>query len=1095
MFFDSFDEQYVGTPEVSLYRWLVNTLFPWLAGVMHVSLVIAGRERLEISQENKFKTEVAKLLKRVELNRFDKEQVRAYFEKYFDDKNLLDLQKPYPRLPSEKDGIWEKITELTDGKPIFIDFVCDLAKRDFEIEERTLPQSLERMIAKSDNSEPLSVRQKSFKTYLINRLHLRDPRKAKGNLDKKDRDIYFRAEVIRILSVAKHGLTPESYQWVRDDGFADKQKAKEVEDYFTNTFTDTFTDKGKKSESDKKREGLPYVKNRGETRLLHDEILELLQEYHWDQVDPERVEYNKRLRQITRLYEEQLLPIKGSARYSRLLEYIEYLFSFRGRVEETAAVNRYLYEFSRHLDNFPDLCARLNAKARRFYFYKKADFDKRVKDAKSVSPADNSLSFDRDFPLLAKIPMRTVEYLLTERTNASNDWSKFVGQYLDELREYIVRSQQIVFRTYGHRQALEARLLSAEGEMLLWKNEWEKGEAKIREAKKLFYLTGDSHAVDWCEHLLGFELQRCANFTGALQRHQDTIESAILSLSNLCDEPGTAPGHPEHYVNHYRIRLLIKVLSRAGGNTAVNHRYRGRVVDGIKTLQSFYIMAQLIGSREVLRININRKQLNSLLWQKQDFGSEKEYVAHSNDVLMQRRLSLIELIHDLRQIGGEDQYYRQTYQDFEWEKPMSESGDRAERVKDILKEFLKGFSPVPLPLTYPKPPRIAITQFYEEVKEHLPATRENADLYFQFGGRAILSTKYNPDEQQPYYDVARIAYENALAVARKAGFEYLVLQSLESLCRLHYLVGNAGELDKSIREFDKKMADLKDRGYTPYYDLLSKYWLTRGDHAFQVLDGQNLLPDGTPIVVEAYVKMLLFAVQHNQHLYHLILEIFASRLKLLFSRMLDSEVMPFKRAILRTVEASDLINKDKRFLNYIGWLLQAVTLHLEPEEIAKDSLFAIQKGIRRLMQRGEFIKAGTVNEFLIEYFKNKDKKAFAHRLYQQVYIYQGANKHNKVKELLNQMFELSKECSREKDPLHPAHITHDIAMAVQLYHTPDIWNLEQFILGELGCFRKQKKKGKQDKELFEKSRKLLEYTIGTMSGHLTSLDRPDKKLF
>ncbi len=1086
LFFDSFDEQYVGSSEVALFRWLVNILFPWLAGVMKISLVIAGRERLEMSKDDKFKTEVARLIKRVELHRFEENQVKEYFDRYFYSKNPDESKEPHPQLPDKKDAVWKKITDLTDGKPIFIDFFCDLAKKDkdFKAGNQNLTQLLDRMVAGAGAEAPLKAQQKTFKTYLINRLHLRDPRKDK--LDEKDRDIYFRAEVIRILSVARHGLTPEQYQQVRDEGFANEKKTEEVRHYFENTFTATFGKKGKRSE------GLPYVKNRGHVRLLHDEIMELLQQYHWNEVDPERKEYNKRLSQITQLYEEKLLLADDETRYSRLLEYIEYRFSFHGRKEETDAINRYLYEFSLYLDSFPDLCSRINAKARYYYTLKRSDFDKRREKDPPEPPPANTLNFDNDFPLLAKIPMRTVEYLLTERT--SSDWSEILKQHLGELRKYM----DLLSLSSEQKEALEARILSSEGEMLLWKNDWKKGEAKIQEAKKLFYLTGDSHAQDWCVHLLGFELQRRADFTRALKRHQTTIDSAIVSLSNLCDEPETKRGHEDYYSNHYRLRRLVKVLSRAGSNTAVNHRYRGRVVDGIKALQSFRIMAKITGGREELRLSINQKQLDALQWKILNFDFEDKQASHFQDALLLRRLTFAKLIYELRQVGREDRYYRMTNQEFDMKESMSRMNETLLPVMTALKGLQREFAPVAPPL-YPKLKKVEITQPYEEVSNVILANRENAELYYQFGGRVVLSAKYSPDGQQSYFDVARIAYENALTVAQESGFEFLVMQALESSCRLHYLTGNTIELEKNIQAFDKKRKELEEKGYTPYYDLLSKYWLTRADQALQILDGQHLDSNGKPTAINAYVEMLLYAVQHNQFLYHLVLEIFASRLKVIFSRMYDSDIMFFKRAILSAVQTSELIQKDKRFMNYIGWLLQAVTLHSNLEHVEEEVLIDIKKGIRRLMQRGEFIKAATINELLIEHYekhyKREDQTAqLAYRLYQQVYIYQGAHKHSRVKELLHRMNALIEMNKSILKPNHPVFITHDIARAIHLYRTADIWNLEQFLLGELECLRANTQNNKTTPAFFEEPQNLLENTIEKMSEYLKNLRKPDQKL-
>ncbi|MEK7253746.1 MAG: hypothetical protein AAB316_03315 [Bacteroidota bacterium] len=670
-FFDGFDEQYLGSEAAPLRTWLVDLLFPWLVVKMQSTVFVAGREKLKVSQSESLQVQYFQLAP------FNEEKVYQYFKiKLSPGEHKKQQQQVLKELRSTAKGgytdLCREIQQLTEGKPIFIDFLCTLVNRVcIELEEKSLGELLGQALGKTRwaASEEKKAEQKQlFKQFLIGRIHLRDT----ANDENRNQC----AAAITRLALVKHGLNPKQYAEFWYGGEAGQQFEGEVRRFFQEVFTE------------EKLSAIVKDRDNGEeiVRLLHDEVLELVLEYHHNLSDPHFEKRNELTRCLLNMWERDILKKRSHPDFpKRLLEYVEYSFNIYGKEDEEQAINRFLFEFAYHLDRHPDLCSRLLEKAYKYYWLK----HEKCLLAQEPEGEKTTLTLSRDFFLLSKLRMREAEYCLTER--GQKGWYTRVEKVMNDIQAFAKRSdfpadqkwleqmekaaaaaalksgnennlpaalrnkfstvtqqaqskllkalknlrnqhpeelseqEEIAIENWlcakrvvlsdHQREGLEARWLSSTGEMKFWRQDWEKGKEDIQESKRLFYLTGDSHGVIWTEHLLGFEAQRNGRFLEAARHHNIAIEASIDHFRRLAEEIKL---HGETHKNIpfvllYRLLFLVRTIDRAGSNLGVNLRYRGKLVDAIKVLSSTIEMAQLAGLREEIRVQSNALQFKAVI--------------------------------------------------------------------------------------------------------------------------------------------------------------------------------------------------------------------------------------------------------------------------------------------------------------------------------------------------------------------------------------------------------------------------------------------------------------------------------------------------
>lgn len=1168
LFFDAFDAQYLGETYAPLRQWLLRYLFPYLVGEMGIKVFVSGREKIQYSEDSWIKKHID--LHVFEVRPFDESGIAEYLSQY-PSRQKRRIQQPdwdklFKKEKAEKNNekrLYAELTVMTEGKPIFLDFLADLIYRECIQNKRfgSVMQLVEEIANAAVADDTIST---TFKKYVIGRLHTHEINGVEH--------VNLLARTITIMAVARHGLTPEEFLQLKNPGGVyDKAELAKTTDFFQEVFT---------------RRSLSYVKNRNNTRLLHDEVIELFTEYFYENKDTDHKIRNTHLDRILTIYENYMQELHpDTEKYKkRLLEYIDYAFAYYGERRERQAVNRYLYEFSYYIDRHPDLCSRLIEKGRRYYILKMNACLNATEPAATDFGDVDTLTFSKHFELLTKLRLREADYCLTERGERwderiediarevesfiANDLTKEIIPLTVEARnllEYIINQsdyedkqgikdkffqppppteaifgegaldapvtepgdfalsikqgqqrallsllnswesrelkdapavsqpavaanwirqwllrRRVLINQQG-KDALAARIGVVRGERLFWKGRWKEGKTAIMEARRQFYLTGDSHGVLWAEHLLGFEAQRNGRFKEAMYIHRQVLRGAIYHFPKIFDRVSR---DKTNYAPRYRLRFLLRIITRTNGNLAVCLRYEGKLLDAIRILSINQKIAQLVGLREVVRCNSNSAQFHTIMNRTPEIDPEQtvlHYLSNFTDPLLPRRLANTNIISEIKKLGTESRIYHRTQADF---FPENYEAYRVDgEIEGILNDLQSALLAAPefLDVTPPLKTDIEFNAavLLSEVsnKDLLMSwfrgalNRELADMYYQYG-KMVMTAHYAPafpelsgiDPRERIFEVARRAFENARFIANRASFHYLEMEASEALYRLSYLSPQHREMRYDYRQkfqnLKKKIREEKEL-YGPYHDLISKFYVTEGDFRLEeVFKGIHISPENFDSVFDCYTKAMLHGHLHNQERYLLILDVFTARLRQILSRLkqVTYSLSAFVQHFEAYIRKSEIHKKDNTFPLYLTHFLRAMLIEYEGGLLHHDYNMLRDK-VSILMRKGKFIKAANINECLIKIFARDpgQRRQLFLRYFIQLYCLQGANRPRRVEILLN---EISSEWIQPRQPgAQPLVEDGSVEWAIftlaegaLLFRSGEFWNMEKFLRGELKNF-------------------------------------------
>ena len=1053
IFFDGFDAQYLGQAYSPLRTWLTNKLFPYLSIEMGIKVFVSGREKIPysnaVSSDN---------IHHFFLLKFNAEQVCRYLSSYpkryaqrsIDEIPWLNLVPVYSAANS---SIYEKLAALTDGKPIFLDFFADMlnrqslvAKKFNSIEEalRNISKNIE-----SDNSP--EAEQRNFKEFIIDRLQYHH--------QGIKNEISDTALAIDKLAIARHGLNAADFVALNEKTSEPTRFFENEILYFDKFFKNSFT-----------QERLSFVKDRGDKRLLHDEVADLFTEYIHEKNDPDHKERNKDLKFLLNQYSHKMNTIVGGREnhnYAKLLlEYIDYAFKYQGREQECKAINRFMYECSYYLDSFFDLNSRLLDKGLKYFYTKTVNYNKAGGD---IDMADKTLTITTDYHLLAKIRFREAEYCLTERLN---NWVQRIEGIIDESAEYAKTL------TGARALSLKARVAIVKGELDLWRGNGDEARKNIRTAKQLFYRIADAHGVLWCDHLLGFEDQRNARFDHAIRHHADAIAGAIQYFPNLERLAMQEIKEGNDCMWAYRLRFLNRILSRANGNLALYFRYKGRIVDAIKILKSNENLAKSVGIREPIRLSSSLLQFFSIVNREEERRSENSRVKAKlhriEDPLLPKRLALSLLVSTIKEIGMERHIYRLLPDEFAVEKKLDKSDFK--KFEEALNIAVEALQPEKyLQVNSDKLPAGRTAHLEDLLKKFenepglLTPNRETADLFYQIG-KLLLSSR--DSSKGRYRDLAYIAFNLGRKVAKDCNFIYLEMEANEALFRLCFLFQDYREkislFQTNFIQLQKKIS--ADTAYGVYHDILAKFQTTCGDLVLKsALESGTISDDFLDISLRNYADALLHGHKHNQERYLMILDIFATRIQTILEKVGKSSIEEVHSMVDRlnnkmvhfTICKPSDPESDNTFKIFFETLLKAIILKLanKPVEENQVVMAEIKHNIIFLMGRGKFVKAADIDQVLIEYFKsqNNERELFF-RYFQLCFCMHGANRSRMANKVIDDII------ADYKLDIHPKKIPdiysswkHGIIAVVKatsIYRTGDFWSIEKFILGELSIYNK-----------------------------------------
>jgi len=1087
-FFDSYDWQWLGDESAPLRRWLRDSLFPFLVKEMCITVVVSGREPLQAYNQEDNNAVRGIPVEEFQLRSFTEDQCLEYIQKY-----------PARRMEGVSWGeIEDELKEhknvfhkLTDGKAILLDLLADLLRR--EIIENKKAKTVKEVLDNISAVDKIVDLKKKFKHYVADRMHnqyLTPAQRKEYGGDMADAVFY--------LSIAKHGLESDDFYRLRNlVPMGENVEVKNLKEtrFFKNIFN---------------QDKLSYVKGREEKgkkiqqdhrRRLHDEMVEIFQEYYLDQADIHHEDRKKYLAFLFQMYKHRrnTLDEKGESRfhdrYPRLmLEYMDYRFAYRGRDSERNAINRYLYEFSYYLNRYSDLNSRLIEKARAYYERKKSAFN--PISGQDVNEKIDTLSFKCDFNLLAKLRLREAHYWLAVQ-KPQGEWQKqvqeilaeisFYGGLLNEEKANEFKEKHKLSGNYKpqldeqHRLGLFGRILSIEGELSIWEGENAQSRLQLKKAKEIFYQTGDSHGMIWVEHLLGFESQRRSRFVEAETHHRAAIESTLLLAETLLDRAQAEKdykGNPtNNWLERYRLRYLIEVLNRAGSNLAVRRRYEGRLLDAIKALNANLEVADLSGIREEVRTKANLANFAAVVGSEDTF--EKNYEEAEklepgfDDPLLRRRVPLAYMVHLIKVIGLESRIYRSMAVDFNNFLPKDRVKVEAQKqkIKESFESVAKALLPPEDPMWPTERDHWALFKSIDDKENPLydkPMNREMADMYYQCG-KLVLSTRYVTEGLPQFMDwveVARQCFDNARLAAERADFLYLRIEACESLYRLAYLSPDQrskkskykGLLEGAILEMQEE-----PEAYGLFYDLISRRHITEGDFLLEeALSNKTLSPMMFEPVLHHYTDAIWAGYMHNQERFRLTLSVFTHRLHHLLEQVAKrgGEEGEFAEYFVEDVlMKTEIYKEDPGFHIYLNHFIKALKMELSGR-FNEEKYKKVKIGIGALMERGKFTRAADVNMCLVHLLEKElikeggsgyPRRQLALRYFQQVYCFQGANRWGEAQEVFEQTksngFVVPSNPTSAPATIEDAILW--IAKGTNTFRTKAFWNVEKFIADEL----------------------------------------------
>lgn len=950
LFIDSIDSQYLGSSVY--YKWFFYSFLPFLQQKCGISIIMAGRKRLDLPN-----------IATLQIQPFNENETREFISLYFSHfPQLLPLIEQEFTLHPD---LFQLLTQLTQGKPILLSILCDHIKvglLDKRFPANSLPFYEFFKLAKLDsNGEENS---NLFKKYLITHLNLTLPR-----------ELHETSSLLLALSMADYGLdkTGMAYAIHTTQQRADREAVDLCESYIENYFT---------------QEALSYIKLhtfKGQTVVsLHDELIALLTEFHWDVHDPFYFKRNQLLERIRYYYREELLEnhfFSESELESKRLEFLHYALKKRGHLEETQAIYECLYEFIRTLDEHPIYAGAILNLAEKYYEKKQ----NQSMSGKRVTYRQ----LDSEDPILLNIPLRKVEYLLTERVG-NQDWKEQVFQILKLIENKLSELPGESARIY------HAQCKLYMGESLLWLNDWDKGIRLIKEAMNEFYLMGEIAWVTWAQHLLGFQQQRTSNFDQAFLYHIQSIDDAIKYHSTLYEHVKQGLYNPEMAYNR---EFTLKVLFRALSNLGANYTFRGKSMIGfgfrigmndfeMPARERRRLLIPVILDLVIMGLHPFAAYLKGELNKADTFGV---------DPLISTRIPLISATEEFLKSGAHPFIHRALPQAYVQALHQQSPENLAFlcNAKSLLETKFKQ-------LRLSDPFAIQSDGANEELdirkrlsdediaQRKVPVIRELAEWYFLYG--KILSLIPQADTGGgAHFDVEGVitGFTNSAKIAHAAKFSYQETKALEMLVSHNFILSGGDmrspyykAMQDIMEQSDQVQTSLRKAGIQ-HEDVRCVYHLHRGDVAFQNVfstwealnaSGNSLSSDlvkqsflnfGTAF--KHYAKALEHGLKFNYDFYYTVHDILLDRLSAIVRCAKEWDLVKGFEPVKEAFRFAAINDLDPQFENYLQYTLNGLQLLAKDEVEHSDVLKSLSKEALEYRRFAPYKMAANLYSFICKY--------------------------------------------------------------------------------------------------------------------------------
>ncbi len=181
-------------------------------------------------------------------------------------------------------------------------------------------------------------------------------------------------------------------------------------------------------------------------------------------------------------------------------------------------------------------------------------------------------------------------------------------------------------------------------------------------------------------------------------------------------------------------------------------------------------------------------------------------------------------------------------------------------------------------------------------------------------------------------------------------------------------------------------------------------------------------------------------------------------------------------------------------------------------DMLKDANNPVIHGIRKkmaiMMQKGEFIQAGCINDCLLSPLKKiydctpksdwqlisqEEKESLPLRYFQKFYVNQWYNRRSKAEETLQEISEYIKN-ENVVSIENPMTIIYSIASATLKYREPNIWNFEKFLLEEMQQLQNQRNKSDEEREREQCAEEKYMRVLRVLIDHESILSRQMKRI-
>ncbi|XCN71369.1 MAG: tetratricopeptide repeat protein [Candidatus Electrothrix aestuarii] len=554
-------------------------------------------------------------------------------------------------------------------------------------------------------------------------------------------------------------------------------------------------------------------------------------------------------------------------------------------------------------------------------------------------------------------------------------------QHCIEGNEVDISQALDVIKTVNDRQkddaSWEFSLLSGkfklwEGIAHFWKDEFEEAISLLKKARGVFIVhEGQEDLMFLAENWIGYTYYRKADFIEA----ESWMNQSLNGLLALLEK--------EVETKTRKKRNIQQHIQYAYGNLAMLNRYKGKFAVSIQYAEVAHRIVESLprNKKEIFRSLTTMAHVLAVAGRTMDARyyleeAEKIYKEIPDRLLGGRVYSnFCHLFYGTMEFSSLIEYYRaeELHQAVKTSqgKNIPEYVEAAEKAIALLE-----VEPV----------------FHKELAD---VSFSLGELYMMMPPAKFIGNKWSSFTGDKWTS-AEQAFERALYSARKSGFKYRLIDTLERLVILYYFQSQAGdelpqEQKKRSREkryqYQNEIEKEQD-SLQRHSNLAGRYELTLGDihfdNALELLETDDFAAGNEQLekAFDHYIASIFYKKKFNDDQYHLMLRVVYSRLNTLvdlaypitFPRLVSLEQNSRQDTRKERNISKETIGwfennrsqwEDK--IEDFKWIFDQVLL-LKERKVEEKKLKALAEEVTRNERKGEYWKAVLINKCLTELY-------------------------------------------------------------------------------------------------------------------------------